>query len=43
MKVTRLPKQSNNQKELIPQSNYNKQEQLQEQYCYKPYRTLHNY
>jgi len=38
-----IEKQSNTKEVLIPKVNYIKQQQLQAQYCYKPYRTLHNY
>ena len=35
--------QINKQAEKDAQLNYIKQQQIQEQYCYKPYRTLRNY
>ena len=41
--MTPISKQGNNKEGLIPQSNYNKQEQQSYAYCYKPYRTLKNY
>ena len=48
--MTPISKQGNKNEELIPNKvslhstiNYNKQVQLQQHYCYKPYRTLNNY
>ena len=35
--------QINKQAEKDAQLNYIKQEEVKKQYCYKPYRTLHNY
>ena len=40
MKETKSPKLNVNKEVLIK---YNQEVKKQEQYCYKPYRTLHNY
>ena len=40
MKETKSPKLNVNKEEL---DKYNQEIQKQEQFCYKPYRTLHNY